>query len=85
MPNGMTQEQMVEKIFDEIKDAKHSRKGLYEKFDEMKNQMVTKAECQTTRKNVGDRKDKTLMRLKDLALLVAALAAFLWGSGVLSR
>ena len=85
MPNGMSQEQMVEKIFDDIKDAKIGRKRLHEKLDDIKEDMVTKNECRAIRKNTGDRKDKTLMRLKDLLLLAAAIAGVLWGSGVLSR
>ena len=85
MPNGMTQEQMVEKIFDDIKDAKDGRKRLHDKFDNMKNEMVTKNECKSIRKNAGDRKDKVLMRLKDLILLAVAIAGILWGSGALKR
>ena len=85
MPNGMTQEQMVEKIFDDIKDAKEGRKRLHEKFDDIKEDMVTKNECKGIRKKAGDRKDKVLMRLKDLIIIGAAIAGILWGSGVLSK
>jgi len=85
MPNGMTQEQMVEKIFDDIKDASDGRKRLHDKIDVITSEMMTKTECQTIRKGAGDRKDKVLMRLKDLVLLAAAIAGFLWGSGIISR
>ena len=83
MPNGMTQEQMVEKIFDDIKDASDGRKRLHDKIDVITSEMMTKSECQIIRKGAGDRKDKLLLRLKDLALLLAAIAGFLWGSGIL--
>ena len=83
MPNGMTQEQMVEQIFDAIKDASDGRKRLHDKVDVITSEMMTKTECQTIRKGAGDRKDKVLMRLKDLGLLAAAIAGFLWGSGIL--
>jgi len=85
MPNGMKQEQMVGKIFDEIKNANDGRKRLHEKIDIITSEMMTKTECKEIRKNSGDRKDKLLMRLKDLGLLAAAIAGFLWGSGILSR
>ena len=85
MPNGMTQEQMVEKIFDEIKDASNGRKRLHDKMDVITSDMMTKNECLTIRKGAGERKDKVLMRLKDLGLLLAAIAGFLWGSGIISR
>ena len=83
MPNGMTQEQMVERIFDDIKEASAGRKRLHDKVDVITSEMMTKTECQTIRKGAGDRKDKVLMRLKDLGLLAAAIAGFLWGSGIL--
>ena len=83
MPNGMTQEQMVEQIFDAIKEASDGRKRLHDKVDVITSEMMTKTECQTIRKGAGDRKDKALMRLKDLGLLLAAIAGFLWGSGIL--
>ena len=85
MPNGMTQEQMVERIFDDIKEASDGRKRLHDKVDVITLEMMTKTECQTIRKGAGDRKDKVLMRLKDLGLLAAAIAGFLWGSGIISR
>ena len=85
MPNGMTQEKMVERIFADIKDANNGRKRLHDKIDVIVSEMMTKTECQTIRKGAGDRKDKMLMRLKDLGLLLAALAGFLWGSGIISR
>ena len=85
MPNGMTQEQMVERIFDDIKEASDGRKRLHDKVDVITLEMMTKTECQTIRKGAGDRKDKVLMRLKDLGLLLAAIAGFLWGSGIMSR
>jgi len=85
MPNGMTQEKMVERIFADIKDANNGRKRLHDKIDVIVSEMMTKSECQAIRKGAGDRKDKLLMRLKDLGLLLAALAGFLWGSGILSR
>ena len=85
MPNGMTQEQMVGKIFDEIKNANDGRKRLHEKIDIITSEMMTKTACSEIRKGAGDRKDKVLMRLKDLGLLAAAIAGFLWGSGILSR
>ena len=85
MPNGMTQEQMVEKIFDDIKDASNGRKRLHEKVDIITSEMMTKTECQAIRKGAGEKKDKVLMRLKDLVLLAAAIAGCLWGSGILSR
>ena len=85
MPNGMTQEQMVERIFADIKDADNGRKRLHDKIDVITSEMMTKSECQTIRKGAGDRKDKLLMRLKDLGLLAAAIAGFLWGSGIISR
>ena len=85
MPNGMTQEQMVERIFDDIKEASDGRKRLHDKVDVITLEMMTKTECQIIRKGAGDRKDKVLMRLKDLGLLLAAIAGFLWGSGILSR
>ena len=83
MANGMTQEQMVERIFDDIKEASDGRKRLHDKVDVITLEMMTKTECQTIRKGAGDRKDKLLMRLKDLGLLAAAIAGFLWGSGLL--
>ena len=85
MPNGMTQEQMVERIFDDIKEASAGRKRLHDKVDVITLEMMTKTECKEIRKNSGDRKDKLLMRLKDLGLLAAAIAGFLWGSGILSK
>ena len=85
MPNGMTQEKMVERIFADIKDANNGRKRLHDKIDVIVSEMMTKSECQAIRKGAGDRKDKLLMRLKDLGLLLAALAGFLWGSGIISR
>ena len=85
MPNGMTQEKMVERIFADIKDANNGRKRLHDKIDVIVSEMMTKTECQTIRKGAGDRKDKLLLRLKDLALLLAAIAGFLWGSGIISR
>jgi len=85
MPNGMSHEQMVEKIFDEIDDASDGRRRLHEKLDTIKDEMVTKSECQTIRKNNKDRINIALMRLKDLVILSAALAGFLWGSGILPK
>ena len=83
MPNGMTQEQMVEKIFDDIKEASDGRKRLHDKVDVITLEMMTKTECQEIRKNNKDRTNTILMRLKDLVILAAALAGFLWGSGLL--
>ncbi|MHC4459780.1 MAG: hypothetical protein ACYS0I_22305 [Planctomycetota bacterium] len=85
MPDGMSQEQMVERIFADIDDARAGRQRLHEKLDLVTGNMVTKNECHTIRKNAGDRKDKVLMRLKDVILLAAAIAGFLWGSGIFSR
>ena len=91
MPNGMTQEQMVDRMYAElvgldgesglVKDVKND----HEKIEYLEDNTIKKTECSEIRKGAGDRKDKLLMRLKDLGLLAAAIAGFLWGSGILSR
>lgn len=99
MPNGMTPEQMLERLFTEtvgidgqggikknVEDIKvdgiNGRKKLHEKFDAMKEEMMTKEECGAIRKESGNRRDKILMRLKDLILIGLAIVGFLWGTGV---
>lgn len=70
----------------EIKiEGVEGRRKIHVKVDVIEKTMVTQTECTAIRKNAGDRKDKILMRIKDIALLAAAIAGFLWGSGILSR
>lgn len=89
MPNGMSQQQMLDQIYTEllgldgtsglVKEHKELQVGLRSVSDAM----VTKTDCAATRKQAGDRKDKVLMRMKDVLLAILAIAGFLWGSGVL--
>lgn len=89
MPNGLTESQMVERMYTElvgldgksglVKDVAETKK----KVGYMETVMVTRPQCAAIRKNAGDRKDKVLMRIKDLLLMAAAIAGFLFGSGIL--
>jgi len=91
MPNGLTQNQMVERMYTEligldgnsglVKDVAETIADV----EDIKGSMVTKPECSVIRKSAGDRKDKVLMRIKDILLVAAAVAGILFGSGILRR
>jgi len=91
MPDGLTTDQMVDRMYTElvgldgksgmVKDVKDD----HEKIEHLEDNTVKKIECSEIRKRTGDRKDKILMRIKDIIIIVLALAAFLWGSGILGR
>lgn len=89
MPNGMSEQKMLDRIYTELvgldgtSGMVKEHKDLQEACKIMTATMVTKTDCAATRKQTGDRKDKMLMRLKDVLLAVLAIAGFLWGSGVL--
>ena len=89
MPNGMSQQQMLDRIYTELVGL-DGQSGLMKEHRELQDAcknfsetMVTKESCAETRKSVGDRKDKILLRLKDFALLALAIITALFGSGIL--
>ena len=63
MPNGMTTEQMVERMYTELVglDGKGGTirdvRAAEEKIDIIEDTMVTKAACKDTRKDTEDRKE----------------------------
>jgi len=89
MPNGLTPEQMTERMYTELVGL-NGKSGLVKevadtkvKVEHIESEMVTKPECAAIRKHAGDRKDKVLMRIKDVLLVLAAIAGILFGSGIL--
>jgi len=89
MPNGLKQGQMVERMFTELLglDGKSGMKAdvkeTKDKIGCIEKEIVTKDECTTIRSGIGAKKDKYLMRIKDVILLILAILGFLWGSGVI--
>ena len=72
MPNGLTPEQMTERMYTELVGL-NGKSGLVKevadtkvKVEHIESEMVTKPECAAIRKHAGDRKDKVLMRIKDV-------------------
>jgi len=96
MPNGLKQGQMVERMYTELlgldgkSGMKTDVKETKEKVITIENNMMSKDACKTIRDEdgekkdkAGNRKDRILMRIKDVILLILAILGFLWGSGVI--
>lgn len=91
MANGLTEQQMLERLYVEMVGldgqsgmvAEHRQ--MKSEVDEITHKMVTKDDCAQTRRAAGNRRDKLLLRLKDIILMVVALAGLLLGSGILRR
>ena len=91
MPNGMSQQQMLDRIYTELVGL-DGQSGLMKEHRELQDacknfseSMVTKEACEETRKRAGDKKDKVLMRLKDVMLIAGMIATLLLGSGLLRK
>lgn len=91
MPNGLTTDQMVDRMYTElvgldgksgmVKDVKDD----HAKIEELEDTTVKKTECKEIREKVGNRKDKILMRGKDLLLLILAVITVLVALGVIGK
>ena len=91
MPNGMTPESMIDRIYTELVGL-DGKSGMvkqvaedHERIGQLERTSVSKEECAVTRKHAGDRRDKVLLRVKDVLLVILAVATLLLGSGILQK
>lgn len=83
MPNGLTEEQMVERMYtamvgidgksgivQDITEAKESRGKIHERIDGIEKNMVSKTECKAIRKdNISGKRNRWLIT-KDILLIL---------------
>lgn len=89
MPNGLTETQMVERMYTEmigldgrsgivkdIEDGKQSRKTIHDKIDTL----VTKTDCKKIRSSTVSNKRNRWLVIKDILLIVVGPAG---GAGII--
>ena len=91
MPNGLTEGQMVERMYTELLGL-DGKSGMVKEVADNRSRLaileteaMRKADCKELLSGRGARKDKTLMRIKDFVLLAAGIMGLLFGSGILTK
>ena len=89
MPNGLTEQQMVGRMYTELVGL-DGNSGLIKEHRELRadvrnlqSMAVTHEQCAARHRAGGERRNKIIMRVKDGALLLVAILALLLGSGIL--
>lgn len=93
MPNGLTEGQMVERMYTamvgidgnggivkNISEAEKSRKRMHERINTVERDKVNKTECETIRDNIASGKRNRWLVTKDILLIIVGPAG---GAGLL--
>lgn len=87
MPNGLTIEQMTERMYTamvgidgksgmvkDVADGKKSRKTIYDRIDVIEDSMITKKECKNHRNHAISEKRNRWLVIKDILLIIVGPA-----------